>query len=106
MNEGSRKYLGQTVDVKAGHDFDARRLEAFLRKAVVGFEGPLSVKQFESGQSNLTYLLRTPTRSYVLRRKPPRKLLNSAHAVDREFPLMPAPRTMAFPLPQHLLLSA
>src|SRR6266853_3736472 len=104
MNESSRKYLGQTVDVKAGHDFDARRLEAFLRKAVVGFEGPLSVKQFESGQSNLTYLLRTPTRSYVLRRKPPGKLLKSAHAVDREFRVMRALGSVGFPVPEVLVL--
>src|SRR5260370_34230699 len=104
MNEGSRKYLGQTVDVKAGHDFDARRLEAFLRKAGVGLEGPLTVKPFERGQSNLTYLLRTPTRSYVLRRKPPGKLLKSAHAVDREFRVMRALGSVGFPVPEVLVL--
>ena len=105
MNESPRKYLGQTVDVKAGHDFDERQLEAFLRARVAGFQGPLSVKQFESGQSNLTYVLRTPARSYVLRRKPPGKLLKSAHAVDREFRVMRALGSAGFPVPEVLVLS-
>jgi aminoglycoside phosphotransferase (APT) family kinase protein len=105
MNEDQRKYLGQTVDVKSGHDFEARRLDAFLRDAVAGYQGPLSVKQFESGQSNLTYLLRTPTRAYVLRRRPPGMLLKSAHAVDREFRVMRALGSVGFPVPEVLVLS-
>ena len=48
-------------------------------------EGPLTVLQFKGGQSNPTYRLDTPSRSYVMRRKPFGKLLPSAHAVDREF---------------------
>ena len=50
-----------------------------------GFEGPLEVSKFQAGQSNPTFLLKTPSRNYVLRRKPPGVLLKSAHAVDREF---------------------
>ena len=84
-NEEHRKYLGDIVDVKGAHRFDVDVLERYLSYAVVGFAGPVSVRQFESGQSNLTYLLTTPSRSYVLRRKPPGVLLKSAHAVDREF---------------------
>jgi aminoglycoside phosphotransferase (APT) family kinase protein len=105
MNEGPRRYLGQTVDIKAGHGFDVARLETFLRGSIAGFTGPLSVRQFESGQSNLTYLLRTPARSYVLRRKPPGKLLRSAHAVDREFRVMRALGGAGFPVPEVLVLS-
>jgi aminoglycoside phosphotransferase (APT) family kinase protein len=64
----------------------------------------LTVEQFTQGQSNPTYLLRTPAREYVLRRKPPGQLLASAHAVDREYRVMtalgahtslPVPRTFA-----------
>lgn len=104
MTAGGRKYLGATVDVKSGHEFDQRRLEEFLHASVPGFEGPLTVSQFESGQSNLTYLLKTPACSYVLRRKPPGKLLKSAHAVDREFRVMRALGTTGFPVPETLVL--
>jgi aminoglycoside phosphotransferase (APT) family kinase protein len=57
---------------------------------VEGFRAPLTVAQFEGGQSNPTYKLITPDRTYVLRRKPPGTVLPSAHAVDREFRVLSA----------------
>jgi aminoglycoside phosphotransferase (APT) family kinase protein len=99
-----QKYLGATVAVKSGHGFDERRLESYLSGVVPGFEGPLSVRQFEGGQSNPTYLLQTPNRAYVMRRKPPGKLLKSAHAVDREFRVMKALGGKGFPVPEVLVL--
>lgn len=104
MSSVGRKYLGDTVDVKELHRFDPLRLEAFLRDSVAGFQGPLAVKQFESGQSNLTYLVTTPLRTYVMRRKPPGKLLKSAHAVDREFLVMRKLGEYGFPVPEALVL--
>lgn len=64
-------------------DLDA--VDAYLRDHLEGYEGPLEAKKFATGQSNPTFLLKTPARNYVLRRKPPGVLLKSAHAVDREF---------------------
>lgn len=55
-----------------------------MQENVAGYEGPLLVEQFKGGQSNPTYKLVTPGRSYVLRRKPPGQLVAGAHAVDRE----------------------
>ena len=99
-----RKYLGETVEVKAAHRIDEARLVQFLGDVVPDFEGPLSLRQFEGGQSNPTYLLTTPTRKYVLRRKPPGVLLKSAHAVDREFRVMRALYETGFPVPEPLAL--
>jgi aminoglycoside phosphotransferase (APT) family kinase protein len=65
--------------------FDEAKLLAWMQANVEGFEGPLEVRQFKGGQSNPTYQLVTPKQKYVMRRKPPGKLLPSAHAVDREF---------------------
>jgi aminoglycoside phosphotransferase (APT) family kinase protein len=104
MTTAGKKYLGDTVAVKAGHGFDVARLHAYLADTIAGFEGPLAVKQFEAGQSNLTYLLTTPKRTYVLRRKPTGKLLKSAHAVDREFLVMSKLGSVGFPVPEvHVL---
>jgi len=64
---------------------DAAAVQAYLTQHLAGFEGPMAVTKFQGGQSNPTFLLKTPARSYVLRRKPPGVLLKSAHAVDREF---------------------
>ncbi len=82
---------------------DAGRLADYLAGQIDGFSGPLAIKQFKGGQSNPTYLLETPTRRYVLRRKPPGKLLPSAHAVDREYRVIRALFAQSFPVAEPLL---
>ena len=83
--------------------FDPVRLEHYLAAHAKGFAGPLTVRQFKGGQSNPTYLLETPQRAYVLRRKPPGKLLPSAHAVDREFRVISALHRQGFPVAAPVL---
>ncbi|MBS0254242.1 MAG: phosphotransferase family protein [Proteobacteria bacterium] len=70
-----------------------------MRAHVDGYAGPLSVEQFKGGQSNPTYKLTTPTRHYVLRRKPPGKLLPGAHAVEREAMAMSRLGAAGLPVP-------
>jgi len=74
----------------AQHGFDTLRLNAWMQTHIAGFCGPIEVRQFAGGQSNPTYLVQSPSGRYVLRRKPPGKLLPSAHAVDREFRVLAA----------------
>ncbi len=88
---------GITV-VREGFGIDAARLEAWMAENVAGFTGPLSIAQFAGGQSNPTYRLDTPTRRYVLRRKPPGQLLKGAHAVDREARVQMALAKADFPV--------
>jgi aminoglycoside phosphotransferase (APT) family kinase protein len=85
---------------------DAARLQSYLAANIEGFAGPLSVRQFKGGQSNPTYLLETPTRRYVLRRKPPGKLLPSAHAVHREYRVIGALFAQDFPVAAPLCYCA
>jgi aminoglycoside phosphotransferase (APT) family kinase protein len=92
-----------TKDVASALVFDAARLEAYLRAHLPDFVGPLAVRQFKGGQSNPTYLIETPARRYVLRRKPPGKLLPSAHAVDREFRVISALHAQGFPVAEPVL---
>jgi aminoglycoside phosphotransferase (APT) family kinase protein len=91
-----------TRDVAGALKFDAARLENYLAQRIEGFAGPLTVRQFKGGQSNPTYLLETPARAYVLRRKPPGKLLPSAHAVDREYRVICALHAQGFPVAEPL----
>ena len=90
--------------VRRGFEFDVERLDAYLTRRLPGFSGPLQVSQFEGGQSNPTYLLSTPSGRYVLRRKPPGRLLPSAHAVDREYRVISALGATDVPVPKALLL--
>ena len=87
-----------TKSVVDSHRFDESRLAAWMRDNVEGYQGPLEVRQFKGGQSNPTYQLITPSRTYVMRRKPPGKLLPSAHAVDREFRVISALHPTGFPV--------
>ena len=87
-----------TAEVRPGHHFDVGRLEQWMAREVDGYAGPLAVEQFRGGQSNPTYKLVTPKRSYVLRRKPPRALLPRAHAVDREYRVITALDAHGFPV--------
>jgi aminoglycoside phosphotransferase (APT) family kinase protein len=87
-----------TKPVEERHRIDEARLDGFLKENVEGYQGPLTVLQFKGGQSNPTYRLNTPGRSYVMRRKPFGKLLPSAHAVDREFKVIAALGKQGFPV--------
>jgi aminoglycoside phosphotransferase (APT) family kinase protein len=84
--------------VAAGLAIDDARLDTYLAVQLPDYRGPLGVRQFKGGQSNPTYLVETPARRYVLRRKPPGKLLPSAHAVDREFRVTGALFAQGFPV--------
>ena len=87
-----------TREVDPRHALDAARLEAWMADHVEGYAGPLTIRQFRGGQSNPTYELTTPGRTYVLRRKPPGTLLASAHAVDREFRVISALHAQGYPV--------
>ena len=93
-----------TKDVTEQHRIDEAKLAQWLEANVEGYKGPLTVRQFKGGQSNPTYQLVTPTQKYVLRRKPPGKLLPSAHAVDREFRVISALYPTGFPVPRPFAL--
>ena len=86
----------QTLDLAA--------VTAYLNENLTGFEGPIEAEKFDIGQSNPTFLLKTPGKKYVLRRKPPGVLLKSTHAVDREFRVQSALADTKVPVAKmHLL---
>ena len=84
--------------VEERHRLDAARLDAWMRANVEGYAGDLVIEQFKGGQSNPTYRLTSGGKRYALRRKPPGKLLPSAHAVDREFKVIRALHSTGFPV--------
>jgi aminoglycoside phosphotransferase (APT) family kinase protein len=93
-----------TVPVRETHRFDVASLERYMARHVAGFKGPVTVSQFQGGQSNPTYRLSSPGGEYVLRRKPPGKLLPSAHAVDREYRIITALAKTEVPVPRTYAL--
>jgi len=87
-----------TTPVRAAHRFDEAALARWMAEHIEDYAGPLTVEQFRGGQSNPTYRLITPARSYVLRRKPPGELLKGAHAIEREARVLAALGATGFPV--------
>ena len=94
----------ETTEVKDTHRIDEMALASYLATYVEGFASDLEVRQFPIGQSNPTYQLISGGKKYVLRKKPPGKLLPSAHAVDREYRVISALEGTGMPVPPALHL--
>ncbi|MGH7353824.1 MAG: phosphotransferase [Candidatus Rokuibacteriota bacterium] len=92
--------IPELVPVRDVHRFDATTLQRWMEKHVEGFSGTITAHQFQGGQSNPTYHLEAGGHEYVLRRKPPGKLLPSAHAVDREYRVITALQGTGVPVPR------
>lgn len=82
------------------HGLDASNLTSYLEAHVADFHGPIRIEKFSQGQSNPTYRIDTPSGSLVLRRKPTGVLLQSAHAIDREFRVISALGATDVPVPE------
>jgi aminoglycoside phosphotransferase (APT) family kinase protein len=95
--------LTTLIEVLPTHRFDEDRLHAYLGERLPGI-GRLSIRQFQGGQSNPTFLLETAQGRMVLRKKPPGTLLPSAHQVEREYRIIKALHGSAIPVPRPLLL--
>jgi len=89
-----------TIAVGDKDRLDLGKLDAWMTANVPGYAGPLTYAKFAGGQSNPTYRLDTPTRAYVLRRKPFGPILPSAHAVDREYRVIAGLHPTGFPVPR------
>jgi len=100
--------LSQLMDepraVRPGEEVDAVKLSAYLKAAIPGLDGPIEMRQFPSGFSNLTYLVSIGNRDLILRRPPVGSKVKSAHDMSREFRILsalhpvypPAPRPLAY----------
>src|SRR5215475_14340097 len=101
----------RTVAVMERHRFDPQSLDRYLRAHLEGYRGGLDVRQFDSGHSNPTFFLSAEMAGgkrhhFVLRKKPPGKLVASAHQVDREFRVISALAATDVPVARARLLCA
>jgi len=94
----------ELTEVRAEHQIDPPTLIKYMRSQMDGITDDLSIRQFEGGQSNPTYLLESGSRRWVLRKKPPGILLKSAHAVEREYRVMKGLGPTNVPVPKMEML--
>jgi len=86
--------------VREAHALDEQTLSAYLGDQLNEDFSRMKVLQFEGGQSNPTFMIENAGQKYVMRKKPPGKLLKSAHAVDREYRIMSALQDTDVPVPK------
>jgi aminoglycoside phosphotransferase (APT) family kinase protein len=101
---GEIRHEPQLTEVRAAHRIDLAALSDYFARQVPELAGPVSARQFKDGQSNPTYLIEAGGRRYVMRKKPPGKLLRGAHLVEREFRAISALSAQGFPVPQAIHL--
>ena len=99
----SEQFSG-TKEVSEKLAFNLEDLNIYLEKKDINIGNILNYEQFKGGQSNPTYLLTSENNKYVLRRKPPGKLLKSAHAVDREYKVLTSLQNTDVPTPKTIHL--
>ena len=93
------KFSG-TKEVAEHLTIEVSKLQPWIDEFVPGAGKINSIEQFKGGQSNPTYKIITDSKDLVLRRKPPGKLLPSAHAVDREYKVITALYETDVPVPK------
>jgi len=99
-----KDHIDRPGAVRNGDQLDLTRVEAFLKDSIPGLEGDLSLAQFPSGASNLTYLVTCGRRQMILRRPPAGTKAATAHDMGREVKVLSAlcdrlsfvPRPLAF----------
>ena len=97
--------LGNLTNVREKHSFDTNNLDVWLEKNIKGFGKIFTIKQFIGGQSNPTFFINSDKGAeIILRKKPPGKLLPSAHAVEREYKVQKSLMSTKVPCPSMLAL--
>ena len=94
------KIFSGTKEVAENLKIDPLKLQPWIDAHVPGAGSIQTIEQFKGGQSNPTYKIITEGKNLVLRRKPPGKLLPSAHAVDREYRVITALYETTVPVPK------
>ncbi|XP_002739682.1 acyl-CoA dehydrogenase family member 10-like [Saccoglossus kowalevskii] len=92
-------YVDGTIAVRKNMELPVDSLVNYLNKLGFSSDVPPNVREFKSGQSNPTYYVGYGGKEFVLRKKPPGKILPSAHAVEREYKVMKALGSAGVPVP-------
>src|SRR6202047_3648950 len=95
-------FLDRPTSVRQGEELDLPPLEPYLRKQFPNETGPLHVRQYPSGHSNLTYSLQLGAKELVLRRPPFGSKVKAAHDMSREFRVLSKLHSVYAPAPEVL----
>ncbi len=93
------------VNVRQGEELDSAKVYEFLMDTVKGLSGEITIQQFPSGFSNLTYLISIGNRGLILRKPPFGSKVKSAHDMGREYRILSSLKSVFPYCPQPLVYS-
>ncbi len=88
MNHPPNQWQDKATAVRPGESLNSQKLKRYLKEHLPHIDGRLTIKQFPSGFSNLTYLIQIGATAYVLRRPPFGANIKSAHDMGREYRIL------------------
>ncbi len=80
--------IDKATEIRKGEELDIQKLSSYLKNNVPDIIDKMSIKQFPGGFSNLTYLISSGSKEYVLRKPPLGANIKSAHDMSREFKVL------------------
>lgn len=95
--------IDSATEIRQGEELDLKKLEEYLAEHLPDFARQLEVSQFPSGFSNLTYLIKTGDKEYVLRRPPFGANIKGGHDMSREFRVLKALESAYTKIPRAVL---
>jgi len=95
--------IDSAVEIREGEELDIPKVTEFIKDNIPGTEGQTSIKQFPSGFSNLTYLIKIGESEFILRRPPFGEKAKTAHDMGREYNILTALQPVYQYSPQPLL---
>jgi len=93
----------ETTSVRAGEEISVEDLSRYLESHSKLPAGDITIEQFPAGSSNLTYLVRTGSDEFVLRRPPFGNTVKTAHDMRREFDVLTKLSAVYKPAPKPIL---
>ncbi len=77
--------IDKAAKIRQGEELDIEKLNQFLKDNIPNVGDIVEIAQFPGGFSNLTYLIKTETQEFVLRRPPFGASAKGGHDMGREF---------------------
>ena len=97
--------IDKPVDIRKGEELDLKVIDEFLKDNIPGLNGDISIQQFPSGHSNLTYFIKVGERELVLRKPPAGKKAKTAHDMSREYNILTALKDVFPYVPEPIIYS-
>ncbi len=95
--------IDKPINTRKGEELNEKNLISYLQSNLSNFSNNIQVKQFPGGFSNLTYLISSDNKEFVLRKPPIGANIKSAHDMSREYQVLSLLKPVYDKIPKPIL---